>query len=313
MLRLIRVALAPLMLIATTAILAPAFAKTISVGPDRQIKTLGDAAKAAADGDTVEIDPVKGGWFDCATWNANNLTIVGKGDGVIITDKTCGGKALFITHGNDITIRNITFQRARVPDKNGAGIRAEGANLRVEHARFINNENGILSGVSPQSTIAIYDSEFTGNGKCDPSCAHGVYIGAIALLHIERCVFKDTHQGHHVKSRAKRTELIGNTIEDGPTGTASYLVDIPNGGALVMRDNTLEKGPESENHSTAVSIGEEGIENPTGEITVANNKFTNDLSVETIFVRNGTATEAKLTGNTLKGKVKPVDGDGSVH
>ena len=63
----------------------------------------------------------------------------------MLSDKSCGGKAIFITLGSDITIRNLTFARARVPDRNGAGIRAEGRNLTVEHSRFIDNENGILA------------------------------------------------------------------------------------------------------------------------------------------------------------------------
>ena len=55
------------------------------------------------------------------------------------------GKALLITNGNNITIRNLTLQRARVPDQNGAGIRAQGNNLTIDHVRFLNNQDGILA------------------------------------------------------------------------------------------------------------------------------------------------------------------------
>src|SRR5258708_26983509 len=55
------------------------------------------------------------------------------GADVVITDKACQGKALFVITGDDVSVRNLTFTRARVPDGNGAGIRAEGVNLRVEH------------------------------------------------------------------------------------------------------------------------------------------------------------------------------------
>jgi nitrous oxidase accessory protein NosD len=288
--------------------------KSLLVGPGRELKVPSEAAAVASDGDTIEIEPKDGGYFDCAVWKANHLTVEGKGANVVITDKTCQGKALFITAGNDITIRNITLTRARVPDKNGAGIRAEGVNLRIEHARFINNENGILAAEQPTGTIDIRDSEFIGNGKCDPNCAHGIYVNAIALLHIERCIFKDTKVGHHIKSRAARTELIGNDIEDGETGTSSYLVDIPNGGSLIMRDNVLEKGPKSENHNAAIIIGAEGVTQPTQELIISGNKFKNDMNVETTFVKNLTATGAQLTGNKLEGKAAiPLSGDGSVR
>jgi hypothetical protein len=242
------------------------------------------------------------------------LTIEGKGDGVVITDKACAGKGLFVIDGDDITIRNITFTRARVPDGNGAGIRAEGANLRIEHSRFINNENGILSGPpSPASTIFIIDSEFSRNGKCEASCSHGIYIGEVALLHVERSKFTETRTGHDIKSRALRTELIGNEISDGENGSSSYLVELPNGGSLVMTNNILEKGHNSSNQATAVSIGAEGVTHRTAELTISGNKFTNDQDRETVFIRNLTATEAVLTGNTFKGKVVPLVGDGSVR
>jgi hypothetical protein len=304
------------MIVMAAAVLSfasPAAAATLLVGDNQQLKLPSAAAAVAKNGDKIEIEPHQGGYFDCAVWSQNDITIEGEGQNVVITDKSCQGKALFVINGNNVTIRNLTFQRARVPDKNGAGIRAQGGNLSIADSRFINNENGILSAENPQATITILNSEFLDNGKCDPACAHGIYVNKIALLHIEHSTFRGTKQGHHIKSRALRTELIGNTIEDGPDGTSSYLVDIPIGGSLIMRDNILEKGPKSENHSTAVSIGEEGVDQPTPEITIANNKFTNDMSISTFFVRNGTATEANLTGNTFVGKVVPLSGDGSSH
>src|SRR6185437_8557906 len=106
---------------------------------------------------------------------------------------------------------------------------------------FINNEDGILAADAPNSTIRIFGSEFTRNGKCQNACAHGIYVGHIALLRIERTKFVETREGHHIKSRVKRTERIGNDIEDGPRGTSSYLVDISNGGTLIMENNTLKK------------------------------------------------------------------------
>jgi hypothetical protein len=302
--------LALLLLAVGLSAAAPACAKTLLVGADQELKMPSAAAAVARTDDKIIIDP--GEYFDCAIWHANSLTIEGKGDGVIMTDKACAGKGLFVIDGDDITIRNITFTRARVPDGNGAGIRAEGVNLRIEHSRFINNENGILANPSPKSTIFIIDSEFSRNGKCEPDCAHGIYINEVALLHVERSKFTETKTAHNIKSRAVRTELIGNEISDGEKGTSSYLVELPNGGSLVMTNNVLEKGANASNHGTAISIGAEGVTHRTTELTISGNKFTNDQDRETVFVRNLTATEAVLTGNTFKGKVIPLVGDGTV-
>jgi len=291
----------------------PGVAATLMVGPDQQYKAPSDAARDAQSGDTIEI--AAGTYFDCVVWQTDNLTVVGTGSGAVLTDKTCQGKAIFVVHANDMTIRNITFTRARVPDGNGAGIRAEGVNLTIENSKFVNNQEGILTTDSPTSTITIRNSEFVDNGSCPTGsgCAHGIYANRIALLHIEHSRFFDTHTAHHIKSRAARTELVDNHIEDGPNGTASYEVDIPNGGALVMTGNVLEKGPKNENHSCAVTIGEESVDQPTGELLIKNNTFTND-GPPTAFVRNLTATPAQLIGNILKGNsIKPLIGDGTVH
>lgn len=292
---------------------ASGWAKTFEVGPEKQYKTLNDGLDAAADGDRIVID--QGEHFDCAIIKLNDIVIEGAGkDGsTILTDKACAGKALLITSGDNITIRNLTLTRARVPDKNGAGIRAEGKSLIVERVKFINNQNGILSGSRPDGTIIIRDSDFVRNGICDPSCAHGVYIGNSKLLRIENSRFSDTRQGHHIKSRAARTEIIGCTIADGPNGTASYLIEIPNGGSVLIRDNTMEKGPKAENRSTAISIGAEGVTQATKEIMIVNNKFTNAGRYNTYFVTNLTATEAVLKGNKLTGQIEPLKGDGEVQ
>ena len=288
-------------IVISVASIFSARAETLTIGPDQKIKTLGEAARIARDGDTIEIEPVKEGWFDCANWRASNLTIEGKGEGVVITDRVCDEKGLFVTSGNGITIRNITFQRARVPDRNGAGIRAQGRNLRVEHSRFINNETAILAGSSPDSTITILDSEFDENGKCAPRCVAAVSVGAITLLRVESSVFKATNAGDHLLSAALRTELIGNSIADGATGTARYLVALPYGGSLIMRDNILEKGPKSRDPDAAIVVMAGLGSQAVNELTFAGNHFTNDTGTSVSFVRNWTGQDAAVDNNTLSG------------
>jgi hypothetical protein len=286
-----------------------ASARTIVVGAERELTLPSAAAALAADGDVVVIDP--GEYFDCAVWRANRLTIEGSAADVVITDKTCNGKALFIISGNDVTIRNLTFARARVPDGNGAGIRAEGVNLRIEHSRFLNNESGVLINPSPSGTVTITDSEFIGNGRCTAGrCAHALAVDEIALLHVENCTFSGTKAGHHIATRAVRSELIGNEIVDGAEGTSSYLVDIPNGGSLVMADNVLEKGPKSSNPGTAIMLGDEPRTEGASMLGVSGNRFANDTGGATIFVRNWTGAEVRTEGNILGAGTTAVSSEG---
>jgi pectate lyase len=290
----------------------PAGARTLLVGETREFKAPSEAVRVAKDGDRIVIDP--GEYFDCAVVAVSNITIEGASpDGTaVLTDKTCQGKAILVTTGRDITLRNLTLQRARVPHMNGAGIRAEGANLTIERVKFINNQNGILAAPSPQSTITIRDSEFLRNGYCSP-CAHGIYVNALTLLRVENSKFADTRQAHHIKSRASRTEIVGVETRDGDSGTASYHIDIPNGGSLVVRNTTMQKGPKAENRSTAIMIGAEGVSQPTREIVIENNTMINTGDYDTFMVVNLTATEAMLKGNNLTGKIKPLKGDGEVR
>ena len=288
-------------------------ARTLSVGAGKEYSTVSAAAASASDGDHIVIAP--GQYFDCAVLRANNLTVEGTGPatGVVLTDKTCEGKALLITAGSNITVRNLTLTRARVPDGNGAGIRSEGANLTVEGVQFINNQNGILTSNDPTSVVTVRKSVFTKNGVCGDACAHGIYAGHIAALRVEDSVFRQTRDGHDIKSRAARTEVTGCDIAEGPDGTGSYLIEVPNGGAVIVRNNTLEKGPRSGNHTAAISIGAEGVSQATPEITVEGNTFRNDGDYHTVLVLNVTATEAALKGNTISGAATALRGDGSTN
>jgi hypothetical protein len=289
-----------------------AVAATLEVGPGKAYASVAAAAAAARDGDHVTI--AAGSYFECAVWRANNLVIEGAGpEATVITDKTCAGKGLFVTDGNGITIRNLTLTRARVPDFNGAGIRAEGGDLTVEHVQFVNNQNGILGNDAPGKKIIVRDSVFLRNGTCEGSgCAHAIYVGALALLLVERTKFFETRQAHSIKSRAQRTEVIGCDIADGAAGTSSYPVEVPNGGAVVLRGNHIQKGPQSGNHTAGLVIGSEGVTQATPEIVVERNTFLVEGDYNSFLVNNMTATEAELRGNVLQGNAKALHGDGSV-
>lgn len=290
-------------------VITSANAEILRVGQGQKYDALHSAVAAAHNGDTIELMP--GTYYDCAVIAQDNLTIQGAGPETVLTDTTCQGKALLVIDGSDVTVRGLTLQRARVPDGNGAGVRAEGGNLLIENTRFLNNEDGILAASSPAATIRVLGSTFISNGRCASNCAHGIYVNRLRLLHIENSIFESTKEGHHIKSRASTTEIIHNQITDGPNGTSSYLIDIPNGGNVIVKDNIMEKGPNASNTGTAIMIGAEGVTQPTDELVFVDNRFTNDQDRWTTFVHNVTATPALLSGNIFAGQVHPLIGDGS--
>jgi Right handed beta helix region len=286
---------------------APAMAgRTLEVGPGKPYKLPSAAIRDARDGDRVLI--AAGEYVDCAVVPASNLTIEGAGRdaSTVITGKICQDKGILVTQGANITIRNLTLSHARSPGHNGAGIRAEGRNLTIDRVRFFDNENGILAAPVHDGTLLVRQSEFFRNGSCEGACAHGIYTNDLALVRIEASRFIATQHAHHIKSRSQRTEVIGCEISDGPDGTASYEIELPNGGALVVRNSTLEKGPMAENHTAMIVIGDEDITQPPGEITIENNRARNDGNFQTAFVENMTKTPVTLKNNRLSGAITPL-------
>lgn len=196
---------------------------------------------------------------------------------------------------------------------NGAGIRAEGGDLTIRSARFLGNQNGILTAQLTEATLRIEDSDFIGNGALVGECAHGLYAGRLAQVVVINSRFADTRICHHLKSRAARTEIVGSSFLDGDDTFTSYLVDIPNGGDLLLVNSVLRKGPRVDNPTAAVVIGAEGVRHPTNRIEIRDNQFTNRMTRQTIFVRNLATTPATLTQNRLNGPVVPLEGNGSVR
>ena len=101
-------------------------------------------------------------------------------------------------------------------------------------------------------------------------------------------------------------------IADGAEGTASYLIDVPNGGTVSITDNVLRKGPKSENRTAAIMLGAEGVKHPQGPIEIARNRFTVEGPL-VAFVVNRTPYPALLVGNVLGPGITPLQGPGSVR
>jgi hypothetical protein len=300
-------------LVALLPIAAPVGAATLEVGPGARFRVPSEAAAAARDGDTVRIAP--GRYADCTVWRAARLTIVATGP-VEISGPVCAGKALFVIGGTGTVVEGITFRGAVAPDGNGAGIRAEGGDLVIRRSRFEGNESGLLTRVDmTTSRIVIEDSVFAGNGAMRGAVCtgHALYANQLAALVIRRSRFEATRGCHHVKSRAARTEITGSVLTDDETAGSSYLVDIPNGGDLLLEDNLLVKGPRTGNPRTAVMIGAEGVRWPTRSLVIRANRFDSRLTLPTVFVENRSATPALLEANVIRGRAAPLIGPGEVR
>jgi len=315
--------------------LSPAFGgeatkRTLKVGPGKAYAKLSQAVRAARSGDVIEIDA--GGKYDgdVCLIRPRNLTIRGVGKTRAkfpAAGRNYGGKAIWVTRGDNITIENIEFSGARVRDRNGAGIRAEGKNLTLRNCRFHDCEDGILGGTG---TILIEYCEFSACGLNGQ--AHNLYIGRA-----DRLIFRFNYShhakvGHLLKSRARENHILFNYFTDGRGGTSSYMINLPNGGKSYLIGNILCQGVRAQN-GTLVAYGEEGVKYPESELYVINNTLINNrragyfLNVRKVpddfkmVVRNNIFTgkgpactfkRAKMEGNHIgaaAGFVDPSKGD----
>jgi hypothetical protein len=271
----------------------------LTVGPGQQYSTISAAIDASQDGDTIEV---QAGTYtnDFATINTN-ITLQGVGGMVnmVCTEQIPNGKAIFITNGDD-TINNFSFSGAQVADSNGAGIRYQAGNLILNNDYFHDNQEGLLGASNPTGTITINSTEFDHNGTGDGQ-THNLYVGEIGNLTINNSYFHDAIVGHEIKSRADNTIIENSRIQDGSTGTASYSIDLPNGGNALIQNNVIEKGPLSQNPSI-IAIGEEGSVYDNTSIQIVGNQILNDLSSSSVLaVNNRTNTTAQITGNQFWG------------
>ena len=261
----------------------------MTVGPNAMFPAPSAAARAAQNGDTVEI--AAGSYYDCAVWPQSALTIEGSGADTIITDNACQGKAAFVITGNDVTVRRLVLTRIRVEDSNGAGIRGEGRNLTIEDVGFINDQFGVLAG-SGSGTVRILNCRFDDDGdSAEGHPTHAVRVVADALR-IEHSTFTHARAGDHVNAQAKRITLTGNEFDDEGGKMQGPLVQI-DGDVIVLDGNTLNLSSGTTDKPGAVLI----VGQP-GAIKIENNVLIEPAG-NVPLVRNWTGVAAEVRDNRV--------------
>jgi hypothetical protein len=112
--------------------------------------------------------------------------------------------------------------------------------------------------------------------------------------------------GHEVKSRAKVNILIGNWIGNETSGTASYEIDLPNGGTSLVAGNFIQQGAFTDN-PTIVTYGEEGLSNPGTDLHFVHNTVVNDRGSGT-FLRLAVGAAGTVTNNMWVGEGTLISG-----
>ncbi len=272
---------------------------TLNVGAGQAYETLSAAVGASHDGDTIAVQA--GTYVNDFATISKDISIVGVGGmaNFVATVAPPNGKGILVTQ-SDVTIENLSFSGAAVPDNNGAGIRYEGGNLVIIDSYFHDNQDGLLANSAPNGTIRIVGSEFANNGAGD-GYSHNLYVNNIASLVIDDSYFHDADIGHQIKSRAQSTTITNSRIHDGD-GTGSYSIDLPNGGVGVIQNNVIEQGAHSDN-PVIIHYGGESAAYAGSSLLVEDNVVVNDMSGSSSvrLLNNATTVTATVSGNDVYG------------
>ncbi len=207
-------------------------------------------------------------------------------------------------------IENVELSGCVVPDDNGAAIRQEGRNLTLRGAWLHHNQDGLLAGDKDGSTITLERCELSHNGAGD-GYSHNLYVNHVDKLVITECWSHDAKIGHLLKSRAKETWVTYSRLTD-QGGTASYELDLPNGGSAYVIGNLFHQSATTDN-SSMISYLAEGAhaKNPGHDLYVVHNTFVSDAGNAT-FVRMGAAADPlRLVNNVFVGPGTPTNQAGA--
>ncbi len=154
-------------------------AQVIRVGPTRAVKTLGEAAKVVRAGGSVLVDA--GDYLgDTAVWEVPDVTLRAVNGRVrlVANGAAAEGKGIWVVRAKRLFVQGFDFVGARVPDRNGAGIRLERGSMRVRDCLFAYNEMGVLTNNDATIELDIEGSEFAHNRRPDGH-NHNLYVGAL--------------------------------------------------------------------------------------------------------------------------------------
>lgn len=277
----------------------------VTVGPGQEYSTIAAAVSAAQSGDTIDVQA--GIYTNDFIDTAKGLTLQAVGGVVqmVETQSPPNGKAMITEGGSGVsfTINGFDISGVSVASSlggNGAAVRYQGGNLTLNNDYFHNNQDGILGNppTAGQGTVTINNSEFAFNGS-GTGFTHNIYIGDVANLIIENSYIHDASVGHEIKSRAENTTITNSRIFDN-NSTASYSIDLPNGGNATITSDVIQQGPDSQN-PIIVSYGEEGGLHTGTNVQISGDTIVNNEAGSVLGVKNVTNSPITVSNDQVYG------------
>jgi hypothetical protein len=228
-------------------------------------------------GDVTEIDGVAYRPVILLTGNASN--------------NTYGQAPVYFDVSDRVTVSNINVVAGQNAWVGRAGVyEVGGSHLTLENMRISGFEqqssggDGLFGAGQYRGWLHLRQLELDHNGGTNGP-QHNAYINASAsdpdfTVELSHSWSHDAYYGHLFKSRAQRNVMIANYFQGGLpqpgyTQAETFLLDIPNGGIVVARNNVFAKnasGPSSNGISLTYAM--EGlVDDRPQSIDIENNTF----------------------------------------
>lgn len=247
------------------------------------------------------------------------------GQSLIYIDGRYDAQGNRIAAASNITIENIDIVDAPNGGNIGkAAIYANGAHdLTLRNVRISgfkqHKANGLFATNNMSGTLLLENVELDSNGGSGGP-EHNAYVNGSKHDPNFTFVFRNSWShgafyGHALKSRAQRTVvegsyLAGTTAAPGAQ-TETYLLDVPDGGVLIARNNIFAKGYSGNNsNGAALTYGVEKIDaSREWRLTIEHNTFvafskTYDDAGHTLypmFIKSGTPGVKTVESNLFVG------------
>lgn len=305
--------LLPLLLVVTAlpAAAQQARAPFTIAGTGDGFATLQEAVNRIGTGQgTIDIAP--GTYRDCAVQDGGRIVYRAVQPGSVVFDGgICNDKATLVLDGQFARVEGIIFRNLRVNDGNGAGIRAQGGDLEVVNATFLDSQEGILGATDRPVRISIDRSTFAGLGQCDEStdCAHSIYLASPGQVTVTRSRFERGRGGHYVKLRTANVRIVDNSFDDTGGNNTNYMIDLPEGATGLIANNTFVQGARKENWSGLIVVAAEARTYPSAGLTVENNtaSLAPGQRNSPAFVATKTREPLRIGANRLGPGIKPFE------
>ena len=194
------------------------------------------------------------------------------------------------------------------PDGNYAAFRMEGVDpneprgdITIRDCEVFDCDDGFLGGSAGQTLtmerVYIHDC---GSGS---GYTHNIYAGAFDQVTFTDVLSVNARVGHLLKCRSAKVTLRRVRLFDGPSGTASYCLDLPNGGVADIDGLVTDKGAKSSN-GPVFCFGEEGDANggqhPDRLIKVRNWTALSDRA-DALLLWNAAGAATDIVGTKVRG------------